>query len=94
MRSGASKSARLFIIDLAGSERVSKSGADGQTFEEAKAINSSLSILGNVINALSSESEKGKTRHVPFRDSILTFLLKDSLSGNDSLFKFQFSFCG
>lgn len=82
MRSGASKSARLFIIDLAGSERVSKTGADGQTFEEAKAINSSLSILGNVINALSSESEMGKKKHVPFRDSILTFLLKDSLSGN------------
>jgi hypothetical protein len=82
MRSGASKCARLFIIDLAGSERVSKTGADGQTFEEAQAINSSLSILGNVINGLSSECEKGKKKHVPFRDSILTFLLKDSLSGN------------
>merc|ERR1712224_890730 len=49
----------------------------GSVFEEAKAINASLSALGNVINALSEGS-----KHMPYRDSKLTFLLKDSLSGN------------
>jgi len=75
---GQVKEGRLYICDLAGSERVSKTGATGQIFEEAKAINGSLTALGNVIGALSS----GKSGHVPFRDSVLTFLLKDSLQGN------------
>jgi len=74
---GQKKRARLYIIDLAGSERVSKTGAKGAVFEEAKAINSSLTALGNCINGLST----GK-KHVNFRDSKLTYLLKDSLKGN------------
>jgi len=69
---------RLFMADLAGSERVSRSKVTGAGFEEATAINGSLSALGNCINAL---TEKGRG-HIPFRDSKLTFILKDSLGGN------------
>jgi len=65
------------MVDLAGSEKVAKSGAKGQLLEEAKKINKSLSALGNVMNALSSR--KG---HVAYRDSVLTRLLSDSLGGN------------
>jgi len=71
-------SSRLFMADLAGSERVSRSKVTGAGFEEATAINGSLSALGNCINAL---TEKGRS-HIPFRDSKLTFILKDSLGGN------------
>jgi kinesin family member 5 len=72
---------KLCLIDLAGSEKVCKSGAKGEAFEETKKINSSLSCLGNVINALTTRS---KSDHIPFRDSKLTRLLKDSLTGNFS----------
>ncbi len=51
---GSSQSSKLFLVDLAGSEKSSKTGAVGTSFDEAKAINKSLSALGNVINALSS----------------------------------------
>lgn len=49
---GAQKSGHLYLVDLAGSEKVGKTGASGQTLEEAKKINKSLSALGMVINAL------------------------------------------
>lgn len=49
---GAQKSGNLYLVDLAGSEKVGKTGASGQTLEEAKKINKSLSALGMVINAL------------------------------------------
>ena len=75
---GAQKSGNLYLVDLAGSEKVGKTGASGQTLEEAKKINQSLSALGNCINALTDS----KRSHIPFRDSTLTFLLKDSLGGN------------
>ena len=68
---------KLNVVDLAGSEKLSKTGASGQTLEEAKKINQSLSALGNVIKALSA----GET-HVPFRDSKLTRILQSSLGGN------------
>ncbi|KAG7665250.1 uncharacterized protein J8A68_001306 [[Candida] subhashii] len=68
----------LFLVDLAGSEKVDKTGAQGQTLEEAKKINSSLSALGNVINALTDE----KSTHIPYRDSKLTRILQESLGGN------------
>jgi len=61
----------LFLVDLAGSERVKKTGASDNRLEEAKAINYSLSALGNCINSL---TEKG-VKHTPFRDSKLTRLL-------------------
>lgn len=72
------KSGTLFLVDLAGSEKVGKTGASGQTLEEAKKINKSLSALGMVINALTD----GKSTHVPYRDSKLTRILQESLGGN------------
>lgn len=76
--SGAQKSGQLFLVDLAGSEKVGKTGASGQTLEEAKKINKSLSALGMVINSLTD----GKSLHVPYRDSKLTRILQESLGGN------------
>ena len=66
------KLGKLYFCDLAGSEKVGKTNASGQTLEEAKMINKSLSALGNVINAL-TESKSGS--HVPYRDSKLTRIL-------------------
>lgn len=57
LETGAVKSGKLNLVDLAGSEKVGKTGATGQTLEEAKKINQSLSSLGNCINALACESE-------------------------------------
>lgn len=74
---GRVKKARLFLVDLAGSEKVSKTGASGLRLEEAKNINSSLTSLGMVINALCENSP-----HVPYRDSKLTRMLQDALGGN------------
>ena len=52
LETGVVKTGKLYLVDLAGSEKVAKTGATGQTLEEAKKINKSLSALGNVINAL------------------------------------------
>lgn len=68
---------KLNLVDLAGSERVGKSGAEGSRLREAQHINKSLSALGDVIAALRS-----RQGHVPFRNSKLTYLLQDSLSGD------------
>jgi kinesin family protein 5 len=73
---GVEHKCKLCFIDLAGSEKVRKSGVKGQTLEEAKKINLSLSCLGNVVHALTTNSE-----HIPYRNSKLTRILKDSLSG-------------
>lgn len=78
VETGSSKSGQLFLVDLAGSEKVGKTGASGQTLEEAKKINKSLSALGMVINALTD----GKSSYVPYRDSKLTRILQESLGGN------------
>ncbi|KAH9981276.1 kinesin heavy chain [Lactifluus volemus] len=75
--SGAQKTGNLYLVDLAGSEKVGKTGASGQTLEEAKKINKSLSALGMVINALTE-----KAKHIPYRDSKLTRILQESLGGN------------
>ena len=75
------KTSRFHIIDLAGSERSKNTNAVGERLKEAGMINKSLSALGNVINSLVDLSE-GKNRHVPYRDSKLTFILRDSLGGN------------
>ncbi|KAK1358771.1 kinesin-like protein KIN-12D [Heracleum sosnowskyi] len=73
--------ARLNLVDLAGSERQKSSGAEGERLKEAANINKSLSTLGHVIMVLVDVAH-AKTRHVPYRDSRLTFLLQDSLGGN------------
>ncbi|KAK4700548.1 kinesin family member 5, partial [Phenoliferia sp. Uapishka_3] len=75
---GTQKTGSLFLVDLAGSEKIGKTGATGQTLEEAKKINKSLSALGMVINALTD----GKSSHIPYRDSKLTRILQESLGGN------------
>lgn len=70
--------AKLHLVDLAGSERVKKTGTDGLTLKEASYINKSLSFLEQVVKAL---GESGR-EHIPYRQSKLTHLLKDSLGGN------------
>ncbi|KAH9532376.1 hypothetical protein CY35_19G090000 [Sphagnum magellanicum] len=72
---------RLNLVDLAGSERQKISGAEGERLKEAANINKSLSTLGLVIMVL-IDVANGKQRHVPYRDSKLTYLLQDSLGGN------------
>ncbi|CAM6114745.1 unnamed protein product [Calypogeia fissa] len=72
------KIGKLYLVDLAGSEKVEKTGVEGAVLEEAKMINKSLSALGNVINALTTD----KAAHVPYRDSKLTRILQESLGGN------------
>ena len=73
-------SASFYLVDLAGSERQKHSEAVGQTLKEACGINKSLSTLGNVIKSLVDIAD-GKERHIPYRDSKLTFLLKNSFGG-------------
>ncbi|XP_077710232.1 kinesin-like protein KIF19 isoform X3 [Canis aureus] len=70
---------RLFMIDLAGSERASQTQNRGQRMKEGAHINRSLLALGNCINAL---SDKSTNKYINYRDSKLTRLLKDSLGGN------------
>ncbi|PFH50565.1 hypothetical protein AMATHDRAFT_60839 [Amanita thiersii Skay4041] len=84
------KVSRISLVDLAGSERANSTGATGQRLKEGANINKSLTTLGKVISALamasSSEGKKGKKgkaeEFIPYRDSVLTWLLKDSLGGN------------
>nr|CAI5848947.1 unnamed protein product [Callosobruchus analis] len=77
---GENKQARLNLVDLAGSERLKKTGAIGTTLKEGININKGLLVLGNVISYLGDE--KTKNGYIPYRDSNLTRLLKDSLGGN------------
>lgn len=80
---------RVSLVDLAGSERVDGTGATGARLKEGAAINKSLSALGNCIAALAEKSAKKKKKAngaaeklVPYRDSVLTSLLRDCLGGN------------
>ncbi|RNF03423.1 putative kinesin [Trypanosoma rangeli] len=72
---------KLNLVDLAGSERVAKTGVSGTVLTEAKHINLSLHYLEQVIMAL-SEQASGRREHVPFRNSFMTMVLRDSLGGN------------
>jgi len=74
--------AKISLVDLAGSERAQSTGATGARLKEGAEINRSLSTLGRVIASLADMSSGKKKVQVPYRDSILTWLLKDSLGGN------------
>ncbi|KAK3087176.1 hypothetical protein FSP39_002658 [Pinctada imbricata] len=78
------KVSKLSLVDLAGSERAQKTGAVGDRLREGSNINKSLTTLGLVISALADQSggSKKKDKFVPYRDSVLTWLLKDNLGGN------------
>ncbi|KAI9809084.1 MAG: hypothetical protein M1825_002373 [Sarcosagium campestre] len=78
------KVAKISLVDLAGSERATSTGATGARLKEGAEINRSLSTLGRVIAALAdlSSGKKKNMSMVPYRDSVLTWLLKDSLGGN------------
>ncbi|XP_053437632.1 kinesin-like protein KIF7 [Nycticebus coucang] len=71
---------KFHFVDLAGSERILKTGSSGERLKESIQINSSLLALGNVISALGDPQRKGS--HIPYRDSKITRILKDSLGGN------------
>ncbi|KAM7394784.1 hypothetical protein PAMP_021567 [Pampus punctatissimus] len=80
---------KIHLVDLAGSERADATGATGVRLKEGGNINKSLVTLGNVISALADMTQGGmntnakkKSLFVPYRDSVLTWLLKDSLGGN------------
>ncbi|XP_073392239.1 uncharacterized protein [Physcomitrium patens] len=76
------RKSKLHLVDLAGSERVWKTGVDGQILREAKYINLSLHYLEQVIVAL-QEKFQGKMRtHIPYRNSMMTSVLRDSIGGN------------
>eukprot|EP00911_Craspedida_sp_UC1_P002595 UC1_evm1s1923 len=78
------KTSRISLVDLAGSERVSRSGAEGDRLKEGGSINKSLSTLGLVISNLADQAsgKKGADTFIPYRDSVLTWLLKENLGGN------------
>jgi len=76
------KKSKLHMVDLAGSERVSKTAVDGVILGEACAINLSLHYLERVIVALHRKSQGKSDTHIPYRDSMITSFLKDSLGGN------------
>ena len=70
---------------MAGSEKVSKTGVEGDRLKEGCNINRSLHTLGQVISTLADNASLkpgAKAKHIPYRDSVLTWLLKDSLGGN------------
>lgn len=81
---------KIHLVDLAGSERAHSTGASGERLKEGAHINKSLVTLGSVISALAEQSTQSsihpgnskKKAYIPYRDSVLTWLLKDSLGGN------------
>lgn len=72
---------KLHLVDLAGSERVAKTNSSGSVLTEARHINSSLFYLEMVIVALYEQATKGRT-HIPYRNCMMTSVLRDSLGGN------------
>uniref|UniRef100_A0A8C3N6I9 plus-end-directed kinesin ATPase n=1 Tax=Geospiza parvula TaxID=87175 RepID=A0A8C3N6I9_GEOPR len=80
------KVSKISLVDLAGSERADSTGAKGTRLKEGANINKSLTTLGKVISALaevvSRSKKKKKTDFIPYRDSVLTWLLRENLGGN------------
>ncbi|XP_074839096.1 kinesin-like protein KIF1C [Carettochelys insculpta] len=80
------KVSKISLVDLAGSERADSSGAKGVRLKEGANINKSLTTLGKVISALAElhngSGKRRKADFVPYRDSVLTWLLKENLGGN------------
>ncbi|PVU93136.1 hypothetical protein BB561_003444 [Smittium simulii] len=73
---------KISLVDLAGSERVSQVGVTGKLIKEGISINKSLTALSKVTSALAAKATQKKKIFIPYRDSILTWLLKESLGGN------------
>ncbi|CAG9572757.1 putative kinesin [Leishmania major strain Friedlin] len=78
----AKVSSKVNLVDLAGSERTGAHSVEGDQFKEGVVINSSLTVLGRVIDALADKSSGKRNVFCPYRDSVLTWLLMDSLGGN------------
>ncbi|XP_034446900.1 kinesin-like protein KIF1B isoform X14 [Hippoglossus hippoglossus] len=77
------KVSKISLVDLAGSERADSTGATGTRLKEGANINKSLTTLGKVISALAEVSKKKKkSDFIPYRDSVLTWLLRENLGGN------------
>nr|XP_034190007.1 kinesin-like protein KIF14 isoform X3 [Osmia lignaria] len=78
----ASRRSKINLVDLAGSERLSQTCASGDRLKEGVSINKSLLTLGKVIASLAENTNNRKRGFVPYRESVLTWLLKESLGGN------------
>lgn len=76
------KVSKISLVDLAGSERADSTGAEGLRLKEGATINRSLTTLGKVISALEMSSKKKGNQHIPYRESVLTWLLRENLGGN------------
>jgi kinesin family protein 6/9 len=72
---------RIHLVDLSGSERIGKTGVEGKLATEAKGINLSLHYLEQVIVCLNKRAQ-GENIHIPYRNSLMTLVLRDSLGGN------------
>ncbi|XP_073437324.1 kinesin-like protein KIF1A isoform X5 [Dendrobates tinctorius] len=88
-QSSTEKVSKISLVDLAGSERADSTGAKGTRLKEGANINKSLTTLGKVISALAEmdsgtnkNKKKKKTDFIPYRDSVLTWLLRENLGGN------------
>jgi hypothetical protein len=82
MDKSSSCTSKINLVDLAGSERVGICGTSGERLKEGTLINKSLLTLGKVISQLAENGINNKSVYVPYRDSVLTWLLKESLGGN------------
>ncbi|KPA82701.1 putative kinesin [Leptomonas pyrrhocoris] len=80
--SSSKVTSKVNLVDLAGSERTGAHNAEGDQFKEGVVINISLTVLGRVVDALADKSQGKRNVFCPYRDSVLTWLLMDSLGGN------------